>query len=38
MVLKIRYLYYIPGSGKPKGMLHTTAGYMVYAGYTLKTC
>jgi acetyl-CoA synthetase len=22
--------------GKPKGMVHTTAGYMVYTAYTLK--
>jgi acetyl-CoA synthetase len=35
-MLKILCLYSIPGStGKP-GMVHTTAGYMVYTAYTFK--
>ena len=29
-------LYTSVSTGKPKGMLHTTAGYMVYTGYTFK--
>ncbi len=32
------FLLYTSGStGKPKGILHTTGGYMVYAGLTAKT-
>ena len=32
------FILYTSGStGKPKGVLHTTGGYMVYAGYTFKT-
>jgi acetyl-CoA synthetase len=31
------FILYTSGStGKPKGVLHTTGGYMVYAGYTFK--
>jgi acetyl-CoA synthetase len=31
------FILYTSGStGKPKGMVHTTGGYMVYAGYTFK--
>ncbi|WP_340077661.1 acetate--CoA ligase [Leptobacterium sp. I13] len=31
------FILYTSGStGKPKGMLHTTGGYMVYAGYSFK--
>ena len=31
------FILYTSGStGKPKGMLHTTGGYMVYAGYTFQ--
>jgi acetyl-CoA synthetase len=31
------FILYTSGStGKPKGVQHTTAGYMVYAGYTFK--
>lgn len=31
------FILYTSGStGKPKGILHTTGGYMVYAGYTFK--
>jgi acetyl-CoA synthetase len=36
-MLKILCLYSIlPVPGKPKGMVHTTAGYMVYTAYTFK--
>ena len=31
------FILYTSGStGKPKGLLHTTGGYMVYAGYTFR--
>ena len=31
------FILYTSGStGKPKGMVHTCAGYMVYASYTFK--
>ena len=32
------FILYTSGStGKPKGVVHTTGGYMVYAGYTFET-